>query len=350
MKCEIDYEFVEQNWKKVPLIAIAEKLNIDVLELISSSRKKGIIRDLQPIELNYIYENLNRIPITHLAKKFCISKSNLTRLVSKNKPNSREFNLEVAIIRTKWLIEEKLKAKVDDFLPEKITDRDFIEADLYNCLKLACQLKANDNIFKYFSAKAFLICHAYPNYYKPYQFPRSKNQGYFKGRNGKRHLIAAVKWVIEEKLSLRNIQEIHTNKYFLKKAELGFYGIKEKYILSHFNSYEEFQKYIVCSYKLKPKRKPSAKLALKAMNMQFTKCEAKNCKYTARVDIHHIIPLSEERTVNIDVHSEKNLIPLCPNHHRVAHTFNWQSYYQSDANLKEQLIIFLEKKGYDHSV
>ena len=63
MKVEIDYEFVERNWKRFPIPALASKFKLSPLEFMYLIRRKNICCDIQPFEIDFIFNNLNNIHI-----------------------------------------------------------------------------------------------------------------------------------------------------------------------------------------------------------------------------------------------------------------------------------------------
>ena len=47
-------QYIERNWKKVPLPVLAKKFSMTVIQLTTILRQTGITDDIQPWELEYI--------------------------------------------------------------------------------------------------------------------------------------------------------------------------------------------------------------------------------------------------------------------------------------------------------
>lgn len=57
-----DFVYLERNWKRVPFNVLASKYQLSEIELLKMMRQRGIIRDAQPIELQYIKDNIDSVP------------------------------------------------------------------------------------------------------------------------------------------------------------------------------------------------------------------------------------------------------------------------------------------------
>ncbi len=336
---EKDLQYIEHNWKKVPLPILAKKFSMTVLELTSLLRQKGIVTDIQPWDLEYINENIDRIPASEIEKELSLTHNQLSLILynvlgKKRRKSANEMSLTDATSRTKWLIEEKLHFDVDDFLPRNIQRKHFVDSDLYDCLRFAETEKKKDSIYKNFTAIAFLVCQTYPHKFRPFQFSGSKTNEYFRGPGGRKNLINAARWVIEKKMEHKPelLAEISKNKYFLRSKDLQFFGIGSPWFRIHFSSRDKFVSAILKEYQIvmdKSKSGTTRKLReiLTESGRHPGKCEVPGCYFDDEfgVDIHHIVPRSASNQVRIDINCIENLVVLCPNHHRIAEKFDWQN-------------------------
>ena len=352
MEEKVDYEFVEHNWKKYPIQALAYKFELSPFKFMQLIRKKGICKEVQPFEIKYINEMINKIPLSELRQQLGVTKTQLDQLIrgklSSKSTSSSQLSLDDVISKTKWLIEDKLKLNLDDFLPRSITSKQFYEADLYHCIKFATALKAKDRYYKSFSAIAFLVCKAYPSLYKPFQFRHSKTNDYFKGKTGRKNLINAAIWVIEDKMHLspESLKALSNSRYFLRSRDLAFYGISSHWFRMHFDSHDEFINSILSNFEITKHTNITTKQLREILlesGRNIDKCELKSCLLKCKApEIHHIIPRSI-RTIKPDkLHAPDNLLVLCSKHHTQAHQFEWQKYSFEGANLRDELMLFLE--------
>jgi hypothetical protein len=196
--------FIRENFYRLPIHMIAKKLNVDVILLCNWLRKKGYIEEIQPIEMQYITKNIEKMPIEEIQERLGLSTTQFSQIrqrfnLLKKQRNTLEYSEEEVINKTKWLVEEKMTLQIDDLLPKAIRNEHFTKNGLYHILKYGETKKKSDPYFKFFSAVAFLICKAYPNEFKPYQFPHSsETKRYFT----KKTYIRELRWIIEKKLGL----------------------------------------------------------------------------------------------------------------------------------------------------
>ena len=334
---ERDLQFLERNWKVVPLPVLAKKLSLTPLELTSLLRREGITTDIQPFELEYISENIDRMPASEIQSKLALTTTQFSQVLEKvlgrkRRKSLSEMSLSEATTKTRWLIEERLHFDVDDFLPREITNTHFVNNDLYDCIRFAETEKKKDFLYRHFTAIAFLVCHAYPHTFRPFQFRHAKENEYFKGPGGRKNLINAARWVIEKKMGHRpeSLSVICKNKYFLRSKNLQFFGIGSHWFRIHFSSRDEFVGAILKEYQvvLNNARGKTRELRgiLTKVGRPPENCEVPGCYFDDEfsVDIHHIVPASASNQISFDINSADNLISLCPNHHRVAGKFNWK--------------------------
>lgn len=331
-------QYIERNWKKVPLPVLAKEFSMTVLQLTSLLRQKGIISDIQPWELEYIHKNINRMPASKIRKTLCLTENQFSLIVNRNLGKKRRTSLDDMLIseateKTRWLIEEELRFSVNDHLPRKIQNKHFVDNDLYDCIRFAETEKKKDSLYKHFTATAFLVCQAYPHTFRPFQFRHAKTNEYFRGSSGRKHLINAVRWIIEKKMGHKpeQLPVIGENKYFLRSADMQFFGIGNYQVKEHFSSHNEFRSAILKEYQvvLNESQGGTAKLRkiLTDSNRYPEKCEVPGCYFddTFGVEIHHIVPRAHANQVKTDINCIENLVVLCPNHHRIADKFDWKN-------------------------
>lgn len=334
---EKDLQYLERNWQIVPLPVLAEKFLMSPLELTSLLRQKGIVTEIQPFELEYIIENIDRMPASQIQARLALNKSQFSQIVEKvlgkrRRKSLSDMSLYETTAKTKWLVEEKLNLPVDDFLPRNIANKHFVENDLYDCVRFAENAKKKDALYKHFPAVAFLVCHAYPHRFRPFQFRHAKDNDYFKGLRGQKNLINAARWVIEKKMGHKPelLPIICRSKYFLRSKDLQFFGIGSNWFRHHFSSYDEFIAEILKEYQVV---QTNSKGKTRELRESLTKagrppenCEVPECYYDDEfgLDIHHIVPASASKQVRFDINSPDNIVSLCPNHHRIAAEFDWR--------------------------
>lgn len=334
---EKDIQYLERNWRVVPLPVLAERFSISQLELTSLLRRKAIATEIQPAELEYIHENIDRMPASEIKKKLALTTTQFSQIMEKTLGKRRrkpieDMSMAEVAEKTRWLVEEKLHLAVDDFLPRTISNSHFVKNDLYACIRFAENEKRKYPLYKHFPAVTFLVCHAYPHQFRPFQFRHAKANEYFKGRGGRKNLINAARWVIEKKMGYKpeSLQAISCNKYFLRSSDLQFYGLGSHWFRNHFSSKDEFVGAILKEYQvaLDPTRSTTKKLReiLDKAGRPLQDCEVLDCYYDDEfgLDIHHIVPLSASNQTRLDINDASNLVSLCPNHHRIAEKFAWK--------------------------
>lgn len=358
-----ELEYAEREWKSVPLPALASKFDMPVLELIASLRARGIITEIQPIELQFIADNLDTMPASEIRKKMSLSSSQFSQICQKvlrrtQRKGRENMTLDEAIKKTRWLVEEKLHHAVDDFLPRQISNESFSENDLYDCVRFAESAKKDDGYYQHFPVVAFLICHAYPGRFRPFQFRHAKTNAFFSGREGRGNFLNAIRWVLEKKLGvdLGKLSIVSRNKYFLRSRDLQFYGLGYHWYKQHFSSNKE-----IIAELMKIHSKEAAQDVdhtrrlrenLSAAGVDIKRCAISSCYYDDEygIDVHHIIPRADKHEVRIDINMAHNLIPLCPNHHRMARSFDWKNLsLKNSVEWRQRLIRHILSKGSQRS-
>ena len=353
-----DLQFLEKNWRTVPFPVLAQKFSLTPIQLSSFLRQKGIATEIQPFELEYIKENINRMPSSQIQAELSLTDTQFAQIVQKVLKTKRrkpvaKMMLPEALSKTKWLIEEKLYLDVDDLLPRKITNKHFYENDLYSCIKFAGNAKQGDFLYQHFTAVAFLVCHTYPHAFRPFQFRHAKKNMYFKGRGGRKNLINAARWIIERKMGHKpeNLSIISTSKYFLRSSDLQFYGVGSHWFRLHFGSHDEFIAAILNEYRITSRTlggsTHSLRQALYLVGRAPDNCEVPGCYFDDEygLEIHHIVPRSAATNVKFNVNFPENLIALCPNHHKLASKFDWKALDLGAPDIWVQSILnFIEEE------
>lgn len=197
-----------------------------------------------------------------------------------------------------------------------------------------------------------MICKSYPGKYKPFQFRHAKKNEYFKGRGGKKNLLNAVRWVVEKKLEIdpSQVHVVARNKCFLRSADLQFYGVGPHWYRLHFRSKKELVAEILNLYDGSQSKGPGAtsrrlREVLGSVGRMVDQCEVPGCYYDDEygLDVHHIVPRARQHEIDFNIDAPENLIALCPNHHRVARTFDWRGLnLKSPNDWRGEMIAFIE--------
>lgn len=234
-------------------------------------------------------------------------------------------------------MEEKLKLVIDDTLPRILKKHHFTDNDFYSCIRFAEHHKKADQHYKHFSSVAFLICKSYPGIYQPFQFSHSKTNQFFRGSRGKKNFLDAVKWVIENKLCMVS-EDLKTRKdSYLNSRELQYYGLGLYWYTQYFCSIKELNEEIVKFYTGQATSSPTIttkrlREILTQDDVNVNKCYIEGCSCSDEIQIHHMIPRKFAHMIKLDIHSPKNLIPLCPDHHEKAKLFDWKKLLKIDPN------------------
>ncbi len=122
---EKDIRYLERNWRVVPLPVLAKIFSMSQVELTSLLRRKGIATEIQPTELEYIKDNIDRMPASEIQKKLALTTTQFSQILektlgTKRRKSREDLSMEEAAENTRWLIEIKLHLAVDDFLPRTI--------------------------------------------------------------------------------------------------------------------------------------------------------------------------------------------------------------------------------------
>jgi hypothetical protein len=338
---------------RVPLPVLARKYGCSPVELCAAVRAAGESLEAQPLEIQYLLESFTRVPPTVLRAQLGMSATQFSQLCSRlglaTRQAAGDLTLDVVGERTRWLVETVLSWELDDSLPRRISSQHFIRSGLHNVVAFATEEKEKDTRFRGFPAVAFLLCTAYPGVFQPFQFRHAKANSYFKGRNGKRRYLEAVRWVLEEKLGIRReyLQQAASSKYFLRTADLQFYGLGPHLYVEFFPSksvlLEELLRYWGHERTSSVATTARLRQTLADSGRPVNGCEVPDCTaaVSAGIEIHHIVPKAT-RSTRIDLHAADNLVALCPNHHRAARDFPWEARLQEEPETRRsELLTFL---------
>lgn len=334
-----DIVYLEKSWKNVPIAVLADKYGLGQLELLKVLRQKGVLKDIHPVEEIYIRKNIESVPAKVIQDNLGLTYTQFSQICQKKLQLKQvkslsEWTIYEVIQKTQWLIEKRLKVRVDDALPKKIRNKHFVENHLYPCIRFAEYHKNNDGYYQHFSATAFCVCHTYPDRYRPFQFPHAKKNPYFSGREGKKNLINAVRWILENKLEVEPeyISTCLDNKYFLRTKDLEWYGVGAHWYRKYFSSKQELVNELAKRYGVEKEvssghSTTALRRKLEKNGIPIDKCYVENCFYDNEygIEVHHIVPKEYKHMTSIDIHSAQNLIPLCPNHHKISNNdFHWK--------------------------
>lgn len=336
--------------QRVPLHVLAQRRGCTVIQLCAAVRRGGYALEVQPIELQFILDSFQSMPPRTIQEQLGLTPTQfqqiLARLGIRSSRPAANLSFEEVISKTRWLVETALKWTVDDELPRRISGRHFVEHQLYSLVDYATRRKQEDPRFKGYPAVAYLTCVAYPGTFQPFQFRHAKGQKYFSGRDGKRRVLEAARWIAEEKLGLR-IALLGTtarSKYFLRNKDLEFYGVPPNTYKRFFKSQSELIEALLKDVGIRHTHGNASSMRLREILEQAgrppTACEVPGCTAheTATLDIHHIVPKAT-RTAKIDLHAAGNLVALCPNHHRAARDYPSQSRLSLSADERRDELL-----------
>jgi len=327
----MDELFIRQNSNKLPIRILAKQQNVDEIFLCNWLRKKGLIKELQTIEMQFIIKNIEKMPMEEIQERLGLSTTQFSQIrqrfnLVKKQRSTNEYTEEEVLNKTRWLIEEKMVLAINDLLPKSIKAEHFNKNGLYPILKYGETKKKSDPYFKFFSAVAFLVCKAYPNEFKPYQFSHSpETKHYFT----KKTYILELRWIIENKLGLEEFL-INTSimNSFLTRKELDLYGLGYHTYKHIFKDKKEIIQELVrsCGVPTIERNASSNKLrsTLDCVGIDTETCYIDGCTAN-NIEIHHIIPKRYRNFVSFNVDDAFNLMPLCGNHHDLAGKMDTES-------------------------
>lgn len=328
--------YLQRNWDKVPLSVLGKKIGESELEVCKTLRSVGISLEVKIIELQYIKENIGRMPPLVIQQTLGLTNTQFSQILQKKFGEKRyksidEISQEEVIAKTKWLIKDCLGWEIDDLLPRIIRTEHFKNNNLYSCLKYANYYKNLDNYYRNFSAVAYLICHAYPNIYRPFQFSYSKTNNFFSGKGGRRNYISSVMWVLENKLGIepRNIEFLKDCQSFLRTNDLQFYGVGEFWFRQYFQTKKELVNELIKVYNVNPTQKYEdtrmLRGKLESMGISVDVCYVNGCDNNESIEIHHIFAKEDKSNLpsSLNIDMVDNLVPLCKSHHRRAQKLKW---------------------------
>jgi hypothetical protein len=353
-----DLLFIKNNLNKVPIVVLAKKFNMPLWDFCKMLRTSGISTIIKDIELQYMRDCEDMgIPPKKVKETLGLTSTQFSQICSrhgfKQLRGLKDILLEDAIKNTRWLVEEELKMKVDDYLPKYLKQENFVNNGLSDCLRFANYEKKKDSYFKHFSAVAFLVCKTYPENFRPFQFPHAKTNNYFKGNEGRKNYLQELAWLIETKMDPLKLKDINTyvsNNTFLRTKDLDFFRLGYHTYKDIFNGVNDIKNELIKMYgnvTQKPNEK-SDKLVQKLIDANFpTICSVENC-YNENPKVHHIIPKRNKKGIEKfkieDFDHVDNLVFLCPNHHDIADQEDWKKFLKlKGAKRREMLLKILNE-------
>jgi hypothetical protein len=339
--------------KELDALQIATRLGIPPIEVSRSLRRARVLTRVQPWEMHFIVEQTGRMPDRALVTYLGMTTTQLDQIRRRHGIRRGPVTRGICVAGTRWVIEEQLGWPVDDDLPRRISNGEFTSNGLYPLIAFATREKAKDSVARHFSAVAFLVCLAYPGRFKPWQFRHAKTNDYFSGPGGKRNLLDALLWVVDEKLKISRqaLPHVLLNSSFLNASTIQRYGLGAHWWREHWSTKGEMLETLArhagvelpCSSTL---RTAEAREKVAAEGLNPRRCAVPGCR-TAKdqVEIHHIVPKGTRKLPRrFDVHAPANLIPLCRRHHGIAGQFRARDFdLRSPATLRSQLLAKLDR-------
>jgi hypothetical protein len=344
-----EVEAFRRTYKRIPLQVLAQRHGCTPLELCAAARRGGVYLEAQAPEIQYVIESIESKPALIVRRDLGMTVPQFQQLLQRlrlraSKP-AHSLSLTEVTGKTRWLVESALRWNIDDELPRRISNEHFLDNRLFNLIEFATREKERDERFRGFPAVAYLVCTAYPGVFQPFQFRHAKGRSYFKGREGKRRLVNAVRWILEAKLGLKIglLQKTALSKYFLRIVDLRFYGIPPNLYEIYFRTKGELIEALLGSIGVERSeaRASSVKLRkiLEAAGRAPVHCEIANCTspLSGGLHIHHIIPKAM-RLEKMQLHSASNLVALCPSHHSAAHDYPWHNLLKLTADERHRVL------------
>ena len=131
----------------------------------------------------------------------------------------------------------------------------------------------------------------------------------------------------------------------MRSMDLAFYGISHHWYIPYFGSLKGLVAEVLKRNNIEVQNGNITTVALRQLlnkaGIDAEKCTITNCNH--RAQIHHIFPKSMRTYVKWDIHTETNLIPLCPNHHSIGHKFNPKMILQEEpSNWRAVIRAYIE--------
>lgn len=336
--------FLKKNHKKYPISHLAEKCNLNPIDITSRLRRNKLAREVFAVDHIFIGENLRtrKFNTQEVLEKLYITKTQYQQIVNKKHKKTILLNRDnitsnFAINSTKFLIEEKLKLEIDSELPKISLSKELINHSnpIY---QWAIDKSNKHSTFKYFGAVSYLICLCYPDKFRPFNF-RGGSRGYTKSdyfsleNDGKVKFIDACIWILSKEISIKYFdlfkkenKDIVLDSFTgfsntLKRDNLCFYGLNERIKSKLFSNHRELISEVIKHLNVKkmPDRLSTRQLKeiLNKNKISPEECIVNNCAENKNIEIHHLVPVSKSYLYpEFNYDSFINLVPLCPNHHK----------------------------------
>jgi len=323
----------------LPFQVLADKLGLELFDLYKEIRKIDSKFPLQIEEIGFIIENKNKIPRHKIIEKFDLKNYHFTNLTNSIGISFQESEEEFALNSIKWLIEEELKLKINDELPQIISENVLREHGLNKIRNYVYSIQKGNKELYPLPSLFVLIDIVYPNTYKPWQF-RGMKKEYWSDKNlGKLRLAEALRWIIEDKKKISHdlIPNLKKHRTFITARELQYYHLYKDAFKYQFNNLDEWIDYTYPENESKRIRENTIQLVgkLNEMNRNINICEI--CGLDKNIEIHHIIPLWKGGTNDV-----YNLICVCSNHHTEAHKNNYHEKILINKIVKDKRLEYFK--------
>lgn len=349
----IQQSFIRQLVKAVrsgrsPL-SLEGDLDLPYWKILKLARKSGLlVNEYVREDFLFLGDWSKKLPRKVIAHCLGLTPQAVWKLQSKHKLEAVQAVLtESQAIRTfQFLIEHDLVFSRDPSLPKKIS-RSHLTGAYYPIYAYALdQVKANR---QWFSALGFLAQVSYPSEFRHFQFKAGNHAGF----ETIDELNIALSWCFEKMTGIDLLDHKYSEQeimMFLNEPRFGFNAdaLRHSYLQRDFwakwyPSFAELKTGLAKSFGLLRegggKRRLSTKVlrsTLLEAGRKLDNCEV--CGETKVLEIHHIFPVAETQELYgaAEVNQSRNLVVLCPTHHRLAAGFDWRRCY-SDGRAKERL-------------
>lgn len=337
---------------------IAKDLNIKTHHVLRVLRSNSLSNEILKEDIFFIAKYSNLLPRNTLAEVLGLTKPDIWKIQKKheldNISSHSDLDLDKAISVFKFMIEEDLCIKNIHELPT-ILSTEFLKGGYYPLYKFCLGYLNKTNQSK--PILGMLAELAYPNYLKSFQFSLPNKARHFEDVG---QLNEALWWSFEKMTGINIDDVIHDEKAALMLLNEPKCGFSADNLRNNFISRREWSKFYKDFRQLKygmsqyvglspSKRRRHTTNELRKELAKYTEIEAgcEFCGHNKNVEIHHIIPIAKTEHLfsATEINSYKNLILLCPNHHKDASRFDWNLALHDTglSELKTKLLSYLEE-------
>jgi len=146
-----EVEVFRNDFKKTPLHVLAQRRQCTVIDRCAAVRRGGYALDAQPIEIQFIVDEIESQPAEAIRTALGMTKSQFLQILMR-------FDLRAStgadclypdevIAKTRWLFEKRFCWKIDDDLPRLVQNKHFVSNKLGNLIGYAVEQKERDERF-----------------------------------------------------------------------------------------------------------------------------------------------------------------------------------------------------------